>query len=47
MNNTTYSPQLTEPAKSSPEVNVVRLPVCLSGSAVVFATIQSSKDFIN
>lgn len=47
MNNTSYRPQLTGPVKYSPEVNVVRLPVCSFGSAVAFATIQSSKDFIN
>lgn len=47
MNNTTYRPQLTEPAKSSPEVNVVCVPVCLFGSTVAFAIIKSSKDFIN
>ncbi|MCQ6958379.1 hypothetical protein NPE20_10435 [Mucilaginibacter sp. JC4] len=47
MNNTTYRPQLAGPAKSSPEVNVVRLPVCSFGSAVAFVILQSSKDFIN
>ncbi len=47
MNKTIYRPQLTGFAECTPEVSVVRLPVCLLGSAVIFATIQSSKDFIN
>jgi len=47
LNNTSYRPQLTRPAKSSAEATAVRLPVCSFGSFITFVVITGTKDFIN